>query len=338
MAAMFETSQIGKRQEILPSVFNIESDATPFLSMLRVGKEALASLMTWQAEIFPAVASTGVLDGTAVTSYSRVDRYLLQGVIQQFRQTWAVTTRAQATQIAGLPDEAGHQAMLAMLLLKRQIEGQISSANDSTIEAASTPWTTRGVFSWINYTLEAAQAQHITDSAIRTASASSGSGTMAAQTQDVFQAYLAAAYGEKRAALDLDFIAAPSLKQQIDTYTEIWPVASTTSQPTVRYNHGDGTTFERKVDLLRFSYGDVRTHLSTFIALTTSTGAASSYTAYSGFGIDLRQWDLAYMANGKPANVNLPPDGSGKRGYVEALCGLRCLNPRGQINIYSTGS
>ena len=335
MAAMYETNQIGKRQEILPDVFNIESDATPLVSMLKIGKEAVASLMTWQAEIFPTVASTGVLDGTAVSTASRVDRYLLQGVVQQFRQPWAVTTRAQATQIAGLPDEAGHQAMLAMLLLKRQLEQQFSSADDSTVEASSTPWTTRGILAWI---ASGAQSQHVVDAALRNSSAAIHTGTMAALTQDAFQALLAAAYGEKRAMLDLDFVCAPSLKTQIDTYTEIWPVASTVSQPVARYEHGDGTTYERKVDVLRFSFGEVRTHLSTFIGVTTSTGAATSYTPYSGFGIDTRQWDMAFMANGKPANVNLPPDGSGKRGYVEALAGLRCRNNRGQIKVYSTNS
>lgn len=337
MSAMYETNQVGKRQEILPDVFNIESDATPLLSMLKVGKEPAASLMTWQAEVFPAVASTGVLDGTAVSSYNRVDRYLLTGCTQQFRQAWAVTTRAENTQIAGVPDEAGRQMMLAMLLLKRQIEQQISSTDDCAVENGGTPWTTRGAFEWIKAT---AQSTYPVDAALRNDANAIHTGSVIASTltQAAFQALLAAAYGEKRQSLDLDLICGASLKGTIDSYTEIWPLASTTNQPMARYNHGDGTTYEKVVDVLRFSFGTVRTHLSTFLAVTTSTGAATAYSPCSGLGLDLSQWDIGYMANGKPANVNLPPDGSGKRGFVEAFAGLRCRNNRGQIKILSNSA
>jgi hypothetical protein len=89
-------------------------------------------------------------------------------------------------------------------------------------------------------------------------------------------------------------------------------------------------TVDRGVVLPRRG-GSADVAVSFFLNRTTSTGAASTYADKSGLFFDRSMWQLAYLK--KPANTNLPPDGSGVKGFIDAVAILKCLNPRGQIKV-----
>lgn len=329
MASMYETNLAGKRQEILDNVFNIEQEATPFLSMLKVGKTPDASLATWIAEVYPDVASTGVLDGVAATTPSRVDRQTLTGCVQQFRQEWGVTQRAQITKVAGVKDEAGHQMLAAMLLLKRQMEQQFLSADDCSVESGQTPWTTRGVFSWL---ANAAQTNYPVPASLRPASAVAYASALSSMTESSIRTMLEAAAAARKGPVNLDGFVDLNVKAVLDDFTNVHPVSSSTSQPRTVYQVRDNKSYQNMVDTLVFSAGIVRAQVSFFLYRTTSTGAAGANNY--GVFIDRNMWDVGYMA--KPANTNLAPDGSGKKGFVDAFALLRCLNPLGQCYVAAT--
>jgi hypothetical protein len=120
-----------------------------------------------------------------------------------------------------------------------------------------------------------------------------------------------------------------SVKQIFDDFTNVYAVASTTSQPRTVYNVQGTGTYENMVDMLKTSWGNVRLHLVTRIYRTTSTGAAGA--GKYGLFLSRKQWDLGYMA--KPANTNLAADGSGPKGFIDAFATMRCLNPLGQMAI-----
>jgi len=336
MPGVYEINQqgYGQVQEILDEVFNIEADATPVLSMLPTGKKPNNSLATWVAEVIPARPFAGVLDGTPATSFDKTPRYVLSGCIQQFREAWSVTKRAELTTVAGVKSEAAHQMALKIKQIKRQMEAQILSNLDSAQESGATPWTTRGMLCWLD---TSAQTNHPVNAALLPASATRSAATMANLTQTAFSAILQAAYAAKKSAVSLEGIVGASLRAQIDTYTEVWPVASTTSQPMATYNKGTGRAYERRVDVLRFSFGEVRLHLSEYLACTSADGLQTAYSPYSGVFVDLReQWDLGWWQ--KPSNENLPPDGSGKRGVIDSFLLLRCKHPQGQASVYSNNA
>ena len=331
MPAMNEAAQVGKRQEIADQIFNIEADATPMLSSLKTGKMPNQMLATWVGEVFPDVASTGVLDGTAATTPTRVDRYLLQGAAQHFRREWGVSTLAQLTNTAGVNrDEAGHQAMLALLLLKRMIEQQLGSADDAAVENGSTPWTSRGVFSWLS---ASAQTNLAVPASLRPAAGCNLTTAMASVTENILRGAFEAAFAAKRSYLNLRGFVGYDLRAAIDDLTNVYPAASTSSQPRTIYRVERNDSFELSVDKIRFSVGEASLITTTFLGVDTSTGAASAYTPKSGVFIDPKQWELAYLQ--KPALTTLPPDGSGKKGYADAVAILKCLNPLGQISLYS---
>jgi hypothetical protein len=330
--AMTEAAQVGKRQELADWIWNIEAQATPFLSWLASGPRPKQMLAQWQAEVLPAAPSTSVPDGTAATSPRNVPRYLLQGYGHFFRQQYKVSTLADLTNVAGLgTNEIGHQRLHAMKLLKRQIEQQALSEDETAADNGTTGYTMRGVFKWLQ---NGEQAVLPVPSAIRPPSAVAYTGAFASWAEANFVAQMAAAHGAKKEPLSLTGFVGLDLKAQIDEWTIVYPTASTTSQPLVQYVQQGVNTRERMVDTIRLSTGTVDLVLAYFMAYTTSTGAAGTYSAKSGVFLDKKAWDLCWMK--APANTNLPLDGSGIAGYIDAVGIVRCKSPLGQCYVLPT--
>jgi hypothetical protein len=331
MAAIYEATQIGKRQEISEKIFNVESEKTPFLSLLKKGPTPNQMLMSWQAEVYPAAPSTGIKDGAPATGRNSVPRILVEGCAQHFRREWSVTTLANLTNVAGVGrNEVGRQRAKAMVILKKMIEQQLLSADDCAVESGETPWTTRGALAWIS---NGAQGVKPVDAALRNAAGAIYTGAVASLTEGAFRDLLEAAYGETNEPLSLDGFCGIDLKAILDDFTQVYPTGTGTSQAKAVYNMTDVETYKNKVEWLRFSAGDVRLHLNPFMAYTTSTGAASAYSPKSGVFLNMDMWEMGWLM--QPANTNLAPDGSGANGYIDAVAGIKCLNPRGQMKVYS---
>lgn len=329
MASMYESAQVGKRQEIADKIFNVEAEETPFLSMLKVGSTPNQLLASWIGEVYPDAASTGVLDGKAATTPNSVPRYTIQGTGQHFRREWGVTTLAQLTNVVGAGrNEAGRQMALAMVILKRMMEQQFLSADDAAAESGATPWTVRGVFEWLKAT---AQTNYPVPSALRPAAACLYTDAFASITQDVFRALMIAASDARKGVVRLTGLVGQDLKAAIDDWTNVYPVASTSSQPRMQYTVAGNNVVKNFVDRLQFSCGTADLVVSHYLTRTTSTGAAGTYGSKNGVFLDMSMWDVAYMQ--KPANTNLAPDGSGKKGFIDAVAILRCFNPLGQVKV-----
>lgn len=329
MASMYETNLVGKRQEIADRIFNVESEETPFLSLLKKGPKPNVLLATWVAEKYDDVASTGILDGASASTPNRVDRYLLQGCGQHFRQQWGVTTLANLTNVAGTGrDEAGHQMLKAMVQLRRQIEQQCLSTTECAAESGGTPWTTRGAFKWL---LDTAQATYPVPSAVRPAAAALYTGAYASLTQDAFRTLMVNASAARKGTLSLTGFVGQTLKTAIDDWTNVYPAATTSTQPRLNYTVAGQDVLKNFVDRLMFSSGKCDLTVSYFIDRDTATGGANTYALKNGLFLDMSMWDLCYYL--APANTNLTADGSGKKGYIDAVALLRCFNPLGQVKV-----
>jgi hypothetical protein len=331
MPAMTEAAQVGKRQEILDDVFNIQPEATPVLSLLKKGAVPNQMLATWQAEVYPDIASTPAVDGDPVTSYERVDRHLLQSYGHFFRRSWAVTKLAQLTNIAGVgKNEAARQLKAAMLLLKRAMEQKILSEDDTQADNGTVGFGMRGMGSWLS---TSAQSVLPVPAAIRPASGTIYTGALSSLTETLFRGCLEAAYTARKSPLKLLGIVGIDLKAIIDDWTNVYPVASTTSQPRTVYRVEGNQSLINNVTMVKFSVGEASLVLSEFVARDTSDGAVTATSRKKGYFVDTSMWDIGYME--KPANTNLSPDGSGIRGYIDAVAVLRCYNPLGQVHIKS---
>lgn len=318
---MYESDVVNKRQAIPDEVFCVEKHLTPVFSMLPKGTVGAALLGQVTMEKYEAVPSTGVLDGAPVTTSRKTVQESADVCAQLFREPWAVTRHAEVTESAGIKDRVGHERMWAMNRLRRQLEIQICSNTDQASESGGTPWTTRGILQWLN---PSAQASRPVPANFRPASATQYTGSMKAAsfTEAALKAMFAAAFDETKAPLDLDLIVGATAKSIISDMTQADP-----------YRVEGTEELKNKVMVVDFDFGYARVHLSPFVAWDTATGAPSDYSPYSGFGINLKQWKLEWIKGNSPANVPLPADGSGTRGYIDCFARLWSLNPQGQISI-----
>jgi hypothetical protein len=314
---------VNKRQAIPDEVFSVEKHKTPKFSMLPKGTVGANMLGQVTLEKYPATPSTGILDGAPVTSFRKQVKESADVCGQLFREPWAVTRLADVTESAGVKDQVGDARAWAMRRIRRQIEIQIGSNTDQTSQSGETPWTTRGMLQWL---LPTAQASRPVPENFRPASATRFTSAMNSSTltEAAVQALFLAAYNETKDPLDLDMFVGATVKQLISNLTQADP-----------YRVEGTDELKNKVMVVSFDFGYARVHLDPFIAWDPATGESTAYSALSGVGINLSQWKWEWIKNNPPANVPLPADGSGVRGYIDCVGRLWSLNPQGQFSIYS---
>ena len=333
MAGMTEAVQVGKRQELPNYITNIQPGDTPVLSMLKVGPRPLQMSGTVIAEQYPDVALAGALDDTPVTSFERVDRYAMNVKAMLTRKSWKVSTLADVTTVAGAgTNEAGRQMTAAMLLLKRIIEQNICSSQDSAAESGATPWTTRGVLGWLDVSVSGTGNDAI-PAAVRPTSGTKYAGAAASFGESDLKGLFQIAYKQKKSLLDLVGVVGVTTRGYIDDFTSVLKSSSSTSQPRTIFRVEGNDVFMNKVTDIEFSTGKAMLVTSTFLDLNAD-GSAGTFSDTSGFFFDPSMWEVGYL---KPiANTNLPADGSGVRGYIDAVWMLRCRNALAQPIIRPT--
>jgi len=327
MGAMLEAIQPGKRQELLDKIYNVEAAETPVLTLLPVGAIPKQMLAQWMSEVIGDVPFVGTLDNTPATTPKKHDRYPLSVYGELFREEWGVSTLANLTDAAGVGrNEAGHQMMMAMIRHKLMLEGAICSQQETQAEGGGNPYQLRGIFQWLAV---AAQAVLPVPAALLPASATKYTGAIASLTETALRAMVDAAYKARKAKVRLDAFVGSDLRAILDGFTNVYPTSASTSQPRTMYNVPGNNVYRQSVDELRFSTGSLFVQTHPRLACTAATGAATAYTDKSGFAIAREQWQKAWML--KPANTNLPADGSGKKGFIDGVLVTKCLNPLGQL-------
>jgi hypothetical protein len=332
MPDAIERTQVGKRQEIADIVTNIIAEETPFTSTIRKEGKPNQQKMDYQTETYPQVSLVGVMDNEDVTSFDSVPRKELTARQQKFRRPWKVSDFASETTVAGLPKgEKGRQKAAAAVILKFAMEGRCLSGADARIDnGQDEAYETRGVLSWLDGT---AHAVDPIPADFRTPASHRHTGTLAAFTETVFREMLSASYQERRSRNSLDGYVGIDLKNHIDNWTVYTADGPASETPVRQFNQSaESKRILTVVDMLEFSAGRVRLHLSSYLALDEVTGAATAYTPRSGAFLDMRMWSMASMR--RPGMYDLPNMGGGPRGYCDTIAGIKCYNPLGQLVAY----
>ena len=94
---------------------------------------------------------------------------------------------------------------------------------------------------------------------------------------------------------------------------------------------GASNRVTQTVSVYEGDYGTLEVVSSNFIG-DPAAGAAFAANTSRGYILDMDKWEIA--SHKQPTFHPLPNMGGGERGYVEARCALRCLNPigSGQFN------
>jgi hypothetical protein len=211
-------SAVSNREDLSNELSILAPEETPILSLCSKGK-ASATYSEWTVDSLAAPATTGISEGSDVTSFSDkfADRARLGNYIQLMRRDYIVSNLQQAVTSVGPANVAQAEAK-SMREIKRDIEATIASPNEMTVEnGAGTPYGMRGLGKWID---SAAQATNPVPAAYRTPSGSIISTTL---TESSFNTMIGSIFAKNGEMNSLTLVANVALRQLISNFTRANP-------------------------------------------------------------------------------------------------------------------
>lgn len=325
MPALFERSQVGKREDLADYISLVDARDTPIVSMIPKGNKPGNTLLQWQADNMPSAVTTGSVDGVDVSSYENLNsgRAILSNHIQVFQRAIRVSPLAvDVSVVAGLRDELAGMVAKGIKLLKRDMEATVSSNNDAQADNGTNPYLTKALGTFIS-TSGGSTLQ--VPSAYRTPSASINTTATASLAESNIQAVLTSIYGQTGQFKEYDTVVGTNLKRAFSNLL-FTTTLSTTS--TVGVTGSGGTairTFNRdansdayiaSVDIFEGDFGRMKLHPSLFMP-----------DADNGYVLDMELLELRYT--NLPEVTELPDAGGGPARLIKAVAGLICKNPLG---------
>lgn len=325
MAALFERSQVGKRQDLADYISLVDAKDTPIVSMAPKGNKPGNTLLQWQADNMPSAVTTGSVDGVDVSSYENLNsgRALVSNYVQVFQRAIRVSPLAvDVSVVAGLRDELAGMVAKGIKLLKRDMEATVSSNNDAQADDGTNPYLTKALGTWIS-TSGGSVLQ--VPSAYRTPSASINTTATASLTETNIQAVLTSIYGQTGQFKEYDGVVGTNLKR---AFSNLLFTTTLSSTSTVGVTGAGGTairTFSRdansdayiaSVDIFEGDFGRIKLHPSLFMP-----------DADNGYVLDMELLELRYT--NLPEVTELPDAGGGPARLVKAVAGLVVKNPLG---------
>ena len=137
MAALFERSQVGKREDLADYITLVDAKDTPVTSMIPKGNKPGNTLLQFQADNMPTAVSTGSVDGVDVSSYENLNsgRAVLTNYVQVFQRAIRVSPLSvDVSIVAGLRDELAGMVAKGIQILKRDMELTVCSDNDAQVD------------------------------------------------------------------------------------------------------------------------------------------------------------------------------------------------------------
>lgn len=321
MAQLYERSQVGKREDLADYISLVDAKDTPFVAMAPKGSKPGNTYLQWQADNFPATATTGTVDGTDVTSsdYQNLNsgRALLANYVQVFRRPVRVSPLSvDVSIVAGLKDELAGMVAKGITLMKRDMEATFLSANDGQADNGTNPYLTKALGTWISTSGGSTPA---VPSAFRTPSASIVGGSAASTTLDeaMVQGLLTSIWGQTGTFRDYDGIVGSSVKRAFTNllFTTSQNANTNTASSIRTFNReADSETFLSSVDVFEGDFGRIRLHPDAFMP-----------AAYKGYVIPMDLCEIRYSS--LPEVKDLPDYGGGPARLIEAVAGLVVKNP-----------
>lgn len=318
MAALFERTQVGKREDLADYISLVDAKDTPIVSMVPKGSKPGNTLLQWQADNMPSPVSTGSVDGVDVSSYENLNsgRALINNYIQVFQRAIRVSPLAvDVSIVAGLRDELAGMIAKGIKLLKRDMELTVSSDNDMQADNGTVPYLTRGLGSWIQ---NGAQALNPVPSAFRTPSASINTTATGSFAETDAQGVLTSIYGQTGQFKTYDTVVGTSLKRAFSNLLYTTTASGTNQYQSIRTLNRDASSdvYSASVDVFNGDFGSLRLHPSTFLP-----------NAFRGYVLDMDLLELRYT--NMPEVTELPDAGGGPARLIKAVAGLVVKNPLG---------
>lgn len=334
MPGATERAATGKLLDISSIIGIIEPQNYPGISMLRKGRKATQLLLEQVVEEYPNVPFLGIPDNKpAGQNPTSVAREKLYGYVQKFRREWSVSDLVEEIDLAGVPEgEKRRQKAICGKLLKRMMEQAFFADSEMSDDNGVVGRTMRGIPKWLSTT---EQSVYPVPANFRPTSDQKYTGTLANFTESSFRAMVDAASKQVNEPITIDFFAGVDLRRYIDAFTE--KVSLSSGESSLRNYNFDGSSKEVSygVDVLNWGTGRVRIHTSFWLLRTPETGAVTSGSYRSGYGINMAMWEARTMR--APRSIDQSYDGGAYKGYDDAVMSVMPLNTKGSLVVECSG-
>lgn len=302
-------SNVGNREDLSNELTLLAPEETPILS-LAAKSRASSTFHEWVVDGLAAPSTAGISEGQDVTSFTDQfsGRARLGDYTQLFRRDYLVSNLQQAVSSVGPANVAQAEAK-AMRELKRDVEARICSSSDMTAEnGAGTPYTFRGLGSWIS---NSAQTTNPVPAAYRTPTDSIVSSSF---TEDNFNTILSSIFTQTGEMGNLTLVANVTLRKLVSNFAR---AADLTGTEIYRVNQdADSKKITFSVSLYESDFGLVKVMNGNPACMPSGTVGYVLDPKYIGFAT------LIPMGA-----TRLENQGGGERGYVDMAGTLVCKSP-----------
>ena len=301
-------SAVSNREDLSNELSILAPEETPILSLCGKGK-ASATYSEWTVDSLAAPATTGISEGSDVTSFSDkfADRARLGNYIQLMRRDYIVSNLQQAVTSVGPANVAQAEAK-SMREIKRDIEATIASNNEMTVEnGAGTPYGMRGLGKWID---SSAQATNPVPAAYRTPT---GSIITSAISESTFNTMVGSIFAKNGEMNSLTLVANVALRQLISNFTR-----STTAASSQTYHVNQDATSKQitlSVNLYDSDFGLVK---------IVNGNPSCMPTGSTNVGYVLNPKYLGFNTLIPMGATRLENQGGGERGFID-VAGTLCV-------------
>ena len=344
MPALVEPDLVGKRQDLADMIYLADRKVTPGLSSIKKGSPLSNMLYDFIVKSYGARKKGGIPDGKDVSAFdAQSPKRQLQARGEVFRRAPMVGFIAQAMSqaggVAGTPNAFNEAKADQMVELKRDMEKELWSNQDSRPDDGVNGSQFRGLGRWIydgasTLTLAAGDLSPATGyyelpvpADVRTPSNQIFTGSIATMTEANLQSLLQAKYENTGASSDLRGFVTPSIKNRIGTFAFYTPnVTNYTSSVFItsgRYENN--TLFGAAVDVFRSDWG-------TFELFPVLTDFMP--TAYTAFFLDMDHPRI--RSAGMYEQQDLPDLMGGPRCGLQSIISVFAGDPRAHAKIDGT--
>jgi len=318
MPALFERSQVGKREDLADYITLVDAKDTPVTSMIPKGNKPGNTLLQWQADNMPSPSTDGSVDGVDVSSYENLNsgRAILTNYIQVFQRAIRVSPLSvDVSIVAGLRDELSGMVAKGIKALKRDMEATICSDNAAVVDNGTVAYKTKALGVW---TTDAAGTVAPIPSDYRIRSTSINTTATASFAESDAQGVLTSIYGQTGQMKTYDTVVGPTLKRAFSNLLYTATAVGTNQYQSIRTLSRDAfsDTISSSVDLFEGDFGSLRLHPTLF-----------NPNAFRGYVLDMDLLELRYT--NLPQVTELPDAGGGPARLIKAVAGLVCKSPLG---------
>lgn len=337
--------QAFSQRDIRNRVVMVDMKSTPLFSMIPKGDQEYGNvLMEWpmDKELDPEHTATPDAKDqdtfeNPLSTYAQARNYQ-----QWFRpKGWQLGKIAKLQNMPGNKDKKAKMIAKKIKQLKRMLECSLGSDLPTVAWAGAVGGQSRGIGECIASTAQTVEA---IPAAFLTASGCIDSTASASVTETIVQNVMQASYEETGEKKTFSLVCGPAHKKIYRGFTEK-ATASTNVMSSIRTFNQDGASKKivATVDIYEGDFGVFELLESLWLAFYKTSdptktrlneAAQKAISNARAYGLDMNNWE--WQGSQAPKSEEYPNLGGGERGSVDAIGGLRCLNPRAEIKFAGT--